>query len=262
MGNWEKLPMAVGAIDGTSTEIYRPLVEPQELYYSGHRHFHCVHTQVVIDNLGKICYIDAGFVGHQNDAQQFAMMRSIGRNAELDFPEGIVLLADKIYPNRYPLMTPYTRQQIQRKPDNLKRRCRKINNLIKEYRVTVEHSIGELKNYRVMLLYAGVTTWEKYVITGNLRNVDCLSERYQPFRLWSNVSGECLYVKSPCEGEGQVVLNNGSLIEDRTCRCDYTKGYMYIKQPKQNCSCNPSEEDCSCYITKCPHGSILSQGIL
>ncbi|VDI61573.1 Hypothetical predicted protein [Mytilus galloprovincialis] len=142
--------MAVGAIDGTSTEIYRPLVEPQELYYSGHRHFHCVHNQVVNDNLGKICYIDAGVLRHQKDAQQFAMMRSIGRHAEFDFPEGIVLLADKIYPNRYPRMTPYTRQQIQRKPDNLKRRCRKINNLIKENGVTVEHSIGELKNYRVM----------------------------------------------------------------------------------------------------------------
>ncbi|VDI60819.1 Hypothetical predicted protein [Mytilus galloprovincialis] len=100
MENWEKLPMAVGAIDGTLTEIYRPLVELQELYYSGHRHFHCVHTQVVIDYLGKICYIDAGFLGYQNDAQQFA----IGRNAELDFSEGKVLLAD---------MTLYTRQQMQ-----------------------------------------------------------------------------------------------------------------------------------------------------
>ncbi|VDI75488.1 Hypothetical predicted protein [Mytilus galloprovincialis] len=104
MENWEKLPMAVGAIDGTLTEIYRPLVEPQELYYSGRRHFHCVHTQVVIDYLGKICYINAGFLGYQNDTQQFAMMTSIGRNAELDFPEGKVLLAD---------MTLYTRQQMQ-----------------------------------------------------------------------------------------------------------------------------------------------------
>jgi len=28
-GRWQKLPFAVGAIDGTSTEIYRPGIEPQ-----------------------------------------------------------------------------------------------------------------------------------------------------------------------------------------------------------------------------------------
>ncbi|XP_052089506.1 carboxy-terminal kinesin 2-like [Mytilus californianus] len=103
-----------------------------------------------------------------------------------------------------------------------------------------------------------VTPGEKYVITGNLRNVDCSSERYQPFRLWSNVSGECLNQKSLCEGEGQVIVKNGSLIGDRTCRCDYTKGYKFIKRPKQNCSCSPLQEDCSCYISKCPGGSVLT----
>ena len=149
-GTWEKLPMAVGAIDGTSTEIYRPLNEPQELYFSGHRHFHSIHTQVVVDTSGKICHVESGFLGHQNDAQQFAMMPQIGQNKELDFPDGLVLLADKIYPNGYPLMTPYTRQQLNRKPEHLKRKCKKLNNLIKEYRVAVEHTIGDLKNYKVM----------------------------------------------------------------------------------------------------------------
>ncbi|XP_076117035.1 carboxy-terminal kinesin 2-like [Mytilus galloprovincialis] len=103
-----------------------------------------------------------------------------------------------------------------------------------------------------------VTPGEKYVISGNLRNIDCSPKRYQPFRLWSNVSGECLYKKSLCEGEGQIIINNGSLIEERACRCDYRKGYKFIKRPKQNCSCNPSEEDCSCYISECPGGSVLS----
>jgi hypothetical protein len=46
-GRWQKLPFAVGAIDGTSTEI-----ESQEHYYSGNRHYHCIHTQVVITNDG------------------------------------------------------------------------------------------------------------------------------------------------------------------------------------------------------------------
>ncbi|XP_052089507.1 uncharacterized protein LOC127726240 [Mytilus californianus] len=103
-----------------------------------------------------------------------------------------------------------------------------------------------------------VTRGEKYVITGRLRNVDCSSERYQPFPLWSNVSGVCLFRKTLCEGEGQVVFDNGTLISDGACRCDYTNGYKFIQQPKQNCFCIPSAEDCSCYISKCAIGSILS----
>ncbi|XP_052089505.1 alpha-latroinsectotoxin-Lt1a-like [Mytilus californianus] len=103
-----------------------------------------------------------------------------------------------------------------------------------------------------------VTRGEKYVVTGRRRNVDCSSERYQPFPLWSNVSGVCLYQKTICKGEGQVLYNNGTLISDRACRCDYTKGYKFIKQPKQNCFCIPSAEDCSCYLNKCAVGFTLS----
>jgi hypothetical protein len=76
-GRWQKLPFAVGAIDGTSTEIYRPGIEPQEHYYSGNR-------------------------------------------------RDLYLLGDKIYPNLHPIMTPYTRQQIARKPLNLQQKCRKM----------------------------------------------------------------------------------------------------------------------------------------
>jgi hypothetical protein len=31
-GSWQKLPFDIGGIDGTSTEIYRPGIEPQEHY--------------------------------------------------------------------------------------------------------------------------------------------------------------------------------------------------------------------------------------
>ncbi|CAG2219098.1 unnamed protein product [Mytilus edulis] len=36
------------------------------------------------------------------------------------------------------------------------------------------------------------------------------------------------------------------------------KGYAFIKRPKYNCSCIPSEEDCSCYVSTCPDSSVLS----
>ena len=79
------LTMAVGAKDGTSLRIYRPEVEPQELYYLGHRHFHCLHTQVVSDAYGTIRYIESGYAVHLNDAQPFGLMRQLG--TDLIFPE-------------------------------------------------------------------------------------------------------------------------------------------------------------------------------
>ena len=108
-GNWENLADAVGAIDGTSHEIYRPMNEPQQQFYSGNRSYHCLHTQMVVDATGIIRYIESGFMGHLNDAQTFGLMRRIG--TELCFPEQCVLLGDKIYPNGNCIMTPYTAAQ-------------------------------------------------------------------------------------------------------------------------------------------------------
>ena len=132
------------------SEIYRPQTEPQEHSFSGHRHYHCIHTQVVINNKGEIYFIESGFLGHQNDAQQFMFMRQIGNDVSLPFPDNCFLVGDKIYPNRHPVMIPYTRQQIARKPECLKNKCRKLNSLISEYRIEVEHAICELKCYKVM----------------------------------------------------------------------------------------------------------------
>ena len=137
---WAKLPSAVGAIDGTSHRIYRPEVE----HYSGHRHFHCIHTHVVVDVHGTIRYIESGYQGHLNDAQQYALMQEIGTG--LQFPDELVLLGDKIYPN-HGAITPYTSAQLARKQPLERRKCRKLNSLIKLYRVRVEQSIGELITY-------------------------------------------------------------------------------------------------------------------
>jgi hypothetical protein len=67
---WPKLSSAVGAIDGTSFEIYKLRTEPQEVYYSGYRHYHAIHAQIIVDNSGIIRHVKCGFSGHQNDAQQ------------------------------------------------------------------------------------------------------------------------------------------------------------------------------------------------
>ena len=147
-GTWPKIPSAVGAIDGTSHRIYRPKVEPQELYYSGYRHSHCIHSQVVIDANGIIRYVSSGYPGHLNDAQTYTMMRQIG--VDLSFPDELVLLGDKIYPNRGAIMTPYTAAQLSRKRPNVRKKCRKLNSLIRSYRIRVEHTIAELKTYKAV----------------------------------------------------------------------------------------------------------------
>ena len=57
MGNWDQIPHAVRAIDRTWHTIERQAIIPQRPLYSGHRHFHCFHTVVIVDNIGNLCYI-------------------------------------------------------------------------------------------------------------------------------------------------------------------------------------------------------------
>jgi hypothetical protein len=78
----------------------------------------------VIDNAGYICYAEARFLGHQNDAKQFTMIQQIGVNGPLHFLEDCILLADQIYPNRHPTVTPFTiyYTSINRKPENMRNR--------------------------------------------------------------------------------------------------------------------------------------------
>jgi hypothetical protein len=147
---WPELSAAVGVIDGTVHKIYRPM-ENQAHYYSGHRHVHCVITQIIIDNNKCIRYIKAGFKGHNNDATCYNLMPRIGIEQELDFPSDCFLLADKIYPSQAPILKPYTVQQVAREPqERIRRKMRKLNRKIRSRQVYVEHVIGALKNYRVL----------------------------------------------------------------------------------------------------------------
>jgi hypothetical protein len=147
INTWSQLPFAVGAIDGTSVKINKPQTEPQRLYFSGHRHFHAVHTQVIVDNYGT-CFVECGFLGHLNDAQQYCRLPEIG-GPELPFPDECFLLGDKIYPNRHPIVTPFTEQQINRR-HVFERRCRELNKIISTHRSIIERSICKLKSYRIL----------------------------------------------------------------------------------------------------------------
>ena len=53
-GNWPEIPAVVGCIDGTSHEILMPMVENQAEFNSGHRKYHCYHTQVLHVSTSKL----------------------------------------------------------------------------------------------------------------------------------------------------------------------------------------------------------------
>lgn len=108
--------------------------------------------------------------------------------------------------------------------------------------------------------FAGIG--QKYVWSGGLRNIKCSSERFQPlgFNLWQNVSSQCIFLKSFCNEEGQVIHINGSAEKDVSCRCDHTRGYAFVANNNTDkSSCKSLEEDCSCYMKKCLFKETLSE---
>ncbi|XP_063411258.1 uncharacterized protein LOC134694191 [Mytilus trossulus] len=94
----------------------------------------------------------------------------------------------------------------------------------------------------------------KNVLRGGLDADICSPERYQPWPItfFTNASTNCIFLKSLCNEEGQVIYDKGNRNIDTSCRCDYTRGYNFLFKPRNSCFCVPSKEDCSCYLKKCP----------
>lgn len=100
-----------------------------------------------------------------------------------------------------------------------------------------------------------------FIVSGNLQYFagrQCNGNRYQPHKWWTNGSSDCQYLKSTCNGEGQVPYDNGTISRDRKCRCDYTNYYTFVNSTRNKCHCNPTEEDCSCYRQKCNVDQVLT----
>ena len=150
MGNWPEFPNAVGAIDTTPHEIYRPLTEPQRPFYSGYRHYHCMNTQRVIHNEGHIRFAQARFLGSTHDVISFQLMEPISPRRNLDFLPNANLLADKAYPAGGPLLTPIRANQMALLNNRERRRACKFNRLFSKRRVKVEHVFKEMKTYKAV----------------------------------------------------------------------------------------------------------------
>lgn len=74
-------------------QIYRPEVEPQWKFYSGHCHYHLMNKQLIVDSLGNIVSLQASFLGCMNDADNFRLMERIGPRTN-NMPHGVVLSVD------------------------------------------------------------------------------------------------------------------------------------------------------------------------
>ena len=150
IGNWPELPFVVGVIDATPHEIYRPLSEPQRLFYSGHRHYHCLNTQVIIDNEGNIRFLQAGFLGSTDDALSYRLMEQVGPGFNLDLPPNVRLLGDRGYPDDDCLLTPVRAGQMHLLGRRGRRQARKFNRALSKRRVKVEHVIKEVKTFKAV----------------------------------------------------------------------------------------------------------------
>ena len=160
-GNWRSFPNAVGCIDGTPYEIYRPQVEPQRDFFSGHRHYHIINTQLIVDNVGNIVFLQAGFLGSLNDAGNFNLMERIGPGTNNDMPLDVVLLADKGYGDIPPLLTPFRAAQIRRLLRHVQRMARRFNRRLSRCRIIIEHTTVFSRDFGVAspkLKVAG--TWQ------------------------------------------------------------------------------------------------------
>ncbi|XP_076106131.1 uncharacterized protein LOC143074669 isoform X2 [Mytilus galloprovincialis] len=97
------------------------------------------------------------------------------------------------------------------------------------------------------------------VNSGNFDTESCQMKGFQPFSFVTTQGNNCIYKKTMCNEEGQLIFNNGTNVNDRKCRCDYTKNFSFVSTKRVDmCSCDPSNEDCSCSIKLCSEGQILT----
>ncbi|CAC5420427.1 unnamed protein product [Mytilus coruscus] len=98
----------------------------------------------------------------------------------------------------------------------------------------------------------------KLVIRGKLDRERCEKERYQPFIFRTERNTNCVFSKSNCTEEGQIISDIEDSSSDQKCRCDYTRGFDFVAVPKSLCYCTPSEEDCSCYLRSCAKHQVFT----
>ena len=101
------------------------------IFYSGHRHFHFLISQIIIDNWNNTRFIQTGFLGNLFDSMTYRLMTPVGPGRPMDLP--------------------FRQQRIRQMRARTKRRARRLNQTTKPSpRVSIEHTIKHMKTYKAV----------------------------------------------------------------------------------------------------------------
>ncbi|XP_052075812.1 uncharacterized protein LOC127713888 isoform X2 [Mytilus californianus] len=122
--------------------------------------------------------------------------------------------------------------------------CRSQQNYTCLFDVTFRVNVYRERCNRPRILGPGY----KYVFQPDFNRATCSVKRYQPFIFGTIGNSDCIFQKSFCNDLGQETYENGNSTVDRSCICNTDRGYSFVRNSKKQCYCNPSTEDCSCYL--------------
>ncbi|XP_052097388.1 uncharacterized protein LOC127732395 isoform X2 [Mytilus californianus] len=131
--------------------------------------------------------------------------------------------------------------------------CKPPKNYTCLFDVTFRVNVYREKCNRPRILDHG----HKYVFQPNLNRATCSVTRYQPEIFETNGNSDCTYQKSLCNSLGQETYEYGNTTVDIKCMCNTDRGYTFVMNSKNQCYCNPSTEDCSCYLGINPYNKTV-----
>ena len=110
-----------------------------------------MNTQLVMDNEGHICFVQAGFQGSTHNAVPFLVMEPIGPGLHnLDLPSNAKLMANKAYPDGGSVLKPVRANQMPLLNRRDRRRAQRINTLLSKRSVKIEHNLKEVKAHKAI----------------------------------------------------------------------------------------------------------------
>ena len=100
-----------------------------------------MNTQLIVDNVCNNVFLQAGFLGEENEVANFLLMERIGPGTNHDLPPGAALLADKVYADTIIMLTNFRTGQIRRMAIPDQRRARTFKRRLSRCRVIVAHTM-------------------------------------------------------------------------------------------------------------------------
>jgi hypothetical protein len=132
-------------IDGTERSINRPKDrEDRKTYYSGKKKQHSVKNNVIVQRGGRVVFLSDTYEGKKHD-------KKIADEEEYPFPEGSTLWQDTGFQGYAPEGVKVKQPKKKPKHGELSESEKEENRAISKERVEVEHHIGGIKRWRIVV---------------------------------------------------------------------------------------------------------------